>query len=175
MEQNDNRYNEFVRLYSHHEPHIRAFLRSLLPTWQDVDEVIQEVSIIIWKKFDKFDRSTDFMRWVCVIARLETLKYRRKHARSRLVFSDELYTLMADEGNEEFEQRQEEFKALKSCLANLPEKQRNFVNKVYEDGVKTVDLASQLDTTVSSLYMKMTRIRKALFKCIKTKMERAHG
>jgi RNA polymerase sigma-70 factor, ECF subfamily len=171
MDTSDNRYDDFVRLYSHHEPHIRAFLRSLLPTWQDVDEVIQEVSIIIWKKFDKFDTSTDFMRWVCVIARLETLKYRRKHARSRLVFTDELYTLMADEGHEELENRQQEFNALKSCLAGLPENHRSFVNLVYEEGTKTVDLAQQMNTTVSSLYMKMTRIRKSLFKCIKQKVQ----
>ena len=52
MKQDDQQYESFVRLYSEHEPQIRAYLRSLLPTWQDVNEVIQNVAVVLWRKFD---------------------------------------------------------------------------------------------------------------------------
>ena len=167
----DKRQDIFVELYSQHEPHIRSFLRSLLPTNNDVDEVLQEASIVIWKKFDRFDTSTDFMRWVYVIARLEALKYRRKHARNRLIFDDTVYTLMADEGKEEYPARQTELQALKQCLQTLPENQRSLIDTIYENRTKAVDLADKMKTTVSSLYMALTRTRKALYKCIKQRVE----
>lgn len=166
----DNKYDEFVRLYSHHEPHIRAYLRSLLPSWQDVDEVTQEVSVVIWKKFDHFDTSTDFMRWVCVIARFEVLRHRRKHARTPVVFSDELFAIMAEEGDQEIEKRQEEFKALKKCLSTLPKAQRSFIILVYDEKRKIVDIAEQMNSDVKNLYMQLSRIRKALFKCIRARL-----
>ena len=171
MEFTDKRQDLFVELYCQHEPHIRSFLRSLLPTNTDVDEVLQEVSVVIWKKFDRFDESTDFMRWVYVIARLEALKYRRKHARNRLVFDDKVYTLLADEGKDEYPKRQQELKALNTCLTTLPENQRSLIDTIYKNKTKAVDLAEKMKTTVSSLYMKLMRTRKALYKCIKQRLE----
>ncbi|MCH2209011.1 MAG: sigma-70 family RNA polymerase sigma factor [Lentisphaerales bacterium] len=171
MDYTDKRQDLFVELYSEHEPQIRSFLRSLLPTNNDVDEVLQEVSVVIWKKFDRFDESTDFMRWVYVIARLEALKYRRKHARNRLVFDDTVYTLMAEEGKEEHPKRKEELSALEKCLSTLPDNQRSLIDTIYKNRTKTVDLAETMKTTVSSLYMKLTRTRKALYKCIKQRVQ----
>ena len=45
------------------------------------------------------------MKWACVIARFESLAYRRKMARDRLVFREDVLELMADEGVEEIDSR----------------------------------------------------------------------
>ncbi|HBO52286.1 MAG TPA: RNA polymerase subunit sigma-70, partial [Planctomycetes bacterium] len=45
----DERYEAFVRLLVEHEPRVRSFLRGLLPTWHDVEEVAQEASLIAWR------------------------------------------------------------------------------------------------------------------------------
>ena len=50
----DERYEAFVRLLVEHEPRVRSFLRGLLPTWHEVEEVTQEASLIAWRKFDDF-------------------------------------------------------------------------------------------------------------------------
>ena len=51
----DERYEAFVRLLVEHEPSVRSFLRGLLPTWHEVEEVTQEASLIAWRKFDDFE------------------------------------------------------------------------------------------------------------------------
>ena len=86
-------YEIFVRLFVTHEGRLRGFLRTLLSDWDDVDEVMQETSIIAWRKFAQFDVSTNFMAWAAAIARFEALKHRRKQARDRLVFNDEIFDL----------------------------------------------------------------------------------
>ena len=65
----------FPRLWAKHDPGIRAFVRASLPDPHDLAEVMQNVSVIAWKKFsDLEDVETGFGPWVSVIARYEILK-----------------------------------------------------------------------------------------------------
>lgn len=167
----DDRYEVFVARFAHYEPDLRRFLRSLLPTAVDTDEVLQQTAIVIWRKFDQYDPETSFMKWACVIARFEALAYRRKMARDRLVFREEVMELMADEGARELETRNAEHEALESCLTALPEKQRKFVTLAYTPGVKVKELAKEAGSTAAAFYMRLKRIRHQLMKCIESKLE----
>lgn len=166
----DARYEEFVRCFAHHEPALRRFLRSLLPTWDDVDEVVQQTAIAIWRKFDRFDPATDFMRWACVVARFEALAYRRKMARDRLVFREDVMELMADEGVEELDDRVTEHEALESCLREMPTKQRRFLTLAYTPGVKVTELAERAGSSSAAFYMRLKRLRRSLQHCVESKI-----
>ena len=165
----DAAYERFLKLFAHHENDLRTFVRSLLPTWHDAEEVVQQSALVIWRKFDQFDPSTPFMKWACVIARFEALAYRRKMARDRLVFREDLFELLADEGAEEIGQRQAEYDALESCLQAMPEKHRRLLTLAYTPGVKVKDLAEQAGSTSAAFYMRLNRLRKDLMRCIESK------
>ncbi|MEM9282824.1 MAG: sigma-70 family RNA polymerase sigma factor [Verrucomicrobiota bacterium] len=167
----DERYEVFVQRFAHHEPDLRRFIRSLLPTWTDADEVLQQTAIVIWRKFDQYDPDTNFMKWACVIARFEALAYRRKMARDRHVFREDVMELMAAEGIEEFEHRQTEHDALEICLRDLPEKQRQFVTLAYTPGVKVKELAAEAGSTAAAFYMRLKRIRRQLMECVESKTQ----
>lgn len=169
----DARYEAFVALFARHEPDVRRFIRSLLPTAVDTDEVVQQAAIVMWRKFGQFDLATDFMKWACVIARFEALAYRRKMARDRLVFSEEIMELMADEGVEELDTRRAEHDALEACLAAMPEKQRRFVTLAYTPGVKTKELAEAAGSTAAAFYMRLKRLRRQLLECVESKVQHA--
>jgi RNA polymerase sigma-70 factor (ECF subfamily) len=169
----DDAYERFLTLFAHHENDLRTFIRSLLPTWHDADEVLQNSALVIWRKFDQFDPATAFMKWACVIARFEALAYRRKMARDRLVFREDLLELMADEGAREVDTRQAEYEALESCLAAMPEKQRTLLTLAYTPGVKVKELAEQAGSTSAAFYMRLNRLRKDLMHCIESKMQTA--
>ncbi len=68
---NPDQGEAFVRLLLEHEPQVRSFLRGLLPAWNDVDEVIQEASLVAWRKFADFQEGTAFGGWFLTIARFE--------------------------------------------------------------------------------------------------------
>ena len=80
----------FVQLFASNERHLRAFVRSMGLDWTAVDDVVQTISLVMWRKWSTFDPATDFMRWARVIARFEVLKFRRTMARDRHVFTDDL-------------------------------------------------------------------------------------
>jgi RNA polymerase sigma-70 factor (ECF subfamily) len=44
-------HEDFLRLFLRHEAELRAFVRACLPRAADVDEVMQEVSLVAWRKF----------------------------------------------------------------------------------------------------------------------------
>lgn len=167
----DDHYETFVALFAHHEPDLRRFIRSLLPTRNDADEVLQQTAIVIWRKFGDFDPATNFMKWACVIARFEALAYRRKIARDRLVFREDVLELMADEGAEEVEERRKEHDALESCLSALPEKHRRFLTLAYTPGVKVKELAEDAGSSAASFYMRLKRLRHQLMICVESKLQ----
>ena len=110
------------------------------------------------------------MKWACVVARFEALAYRRKIARDRLVFCEEILELMGAEGAEELDLRSQEQKALERCLSELPDKQRQFLIHAYTPGVKTKELAEAAGSTSAAFYMRLKRLRHQLQSCIEKKI-----
>ena len=165
----ESRYEDFVRLFAQHENEIRRFAASFLPTWGDVDELVQRTALAIWRKFDQFDPDTDFIKWAFVVTRFEALAYRRKMARDRLVFSEDVLELMAGEAAEEMSDRRARHEALESCLLAMPEKQRQFVMLAYTPGVNIKELAAEAGSTAAAFYMRLKRLRHQLLKCIEDK------
>lgn len=165
----DARYEDYVRHFARHEAALRRFIGSFLPSWGDVDEVVQRTAIAIWRKFDQFDPGTEFIKWACVVARFEALAYRRKMARDRLVFREDVLELMAEEAAEESTGRGAQHQALESCLLSLPEKQRKFVMLAYTPGVNVKEMAEEAGSTAAAFYMRLKRLRRQLMKCIESK------
>lgn len=165
----DNQEN-FVRLLSAHEGKVRAFVTSLLPNWDGVDEVMQEASLVMWRKFDQFDPDrpdSKFIDWAFMIARYEVLKYRRKRATDRLVFSEDVYELLASEAEEVAAGQSVRQRALQGCLTQLEPAQRNLLQAAYADGISIKDAAAQVGRSPTGLYKALARIREKLHRCIR--------
>ncbi|HYR59335.1 MAG TPA: sigma factor [Chthoniobacteraceae bacterium] len=73
--------DQFLRLYSEHEPPLRGFVRSLVPTRDDAREVMHEVAATLWRKFGELADCADFRRWAFGVARMEVMAWRRDRAR----------------------------------------------------------------------------------------------
>ena len=132
----DARYEVFVKLFAHHEGGLRRFVGSFLPSWGDADEVAKRAAIAMWRKFDQFDPSTEFLKWAYVVARYEVLMFRRKKARDRHVFHEDLIELLAVEYEEAEESLREERKALRVCLTKLGDNERKLLLGCYARGMK---------------------------------------
>lgn len=169
-ESTDERYEQFVSLFTQHEPGLRAFVRSLVFSWDDANEVMQNTGLVLWRKFDTFDQKTEFMRWACVVARFEVLAWRRDKARDRHVFDEDLVNMLAEEAADEHETLASERRALERCLKKLPEKQRRIVMSAYEPGVRLNQVAVTLGKSASAFYKILNRARGSLLKCIESEI-----
>lgn len=162
----DEDYERFVSLFTRHEPGLRAFVRSLLPGWDEVDEVMQNTSLVLWRKFDQFEPGTRFLPWACTVARFEALKFRRTMARDRHVFTEELVNMLADEAAEEVDDFQDHRRALETCLSELPDRQRQILMAAYAPGRRINDVAAEIGKSATALYKSLNRTRAALSNCV---------
>lgn len=164
-------YAEFVQLLVSHEPRLRSFLRALLPDWSDVDEVLQETSLVAWQKFGRFERGTSFMAWIASIARFEALEYLRQRGRARRVFSPEVMALLADEAVARTEPFEHERRALERCLDKLADTQRELLLLSYRPGARFREVAAQAGRTVQGHYKTIQRLRVRLLECIQQELK----
>jgi len=162
----------FIQLFAQNERHIRAFVRSMGLDWTSVDDVVQTVSLIMWRKWDQFDPDTDFMKWARVIARFEVLKFRRTMARDRHVFRGDLMDLLADAALERDAQVSNEryVECLQACLDTLPAKSRELIRATYEGDKSIKEVAAEVGKSATALYKALDRIRKQLQGCIEVRL-----
>ncbi|MEI6715374.1 MAG: sigma-70 family RNA polymerase sigma factor [Verrucomicrobiota bacterium] len=165
----------FLRLWTRHEPVLRAIVRSCVWKPEEVDEVMQEVSVVAWRKFPQLTDPNQFPQWAAMIARYEILMARRRHARERLVLSEETISKLAEEGAHETTLRDQQLHALDTCINKLPTERRDLALAAYAPGASIRDLAAQLNRTEGSLYQLLARIRQDLLVCVeKTLIREAH-
>ena len=159
-------HETFLRLWMRHEPELRAFVRSCCPKAQEVDDVMQEVSIAALRKFPGLNNHSAFGAWACLIARYELLTARRRFARDRLVLAEDVLELIADEGAQELPLRQRQLQALDRCVEKLPRERREMALAAYAKDTTIREMARQLKRTEGSLYQLLARIRMELHRCM---------
>ena len=156
----------FLRLYLANERPLRLFLRVCLPSWSDVDDVVQETCIVAMKRFDTFEQGTNFRAWLLTIGRFEALRHKRKRSTSRLTISAEVMQLLEEEITSAEENGSTTRDALEDCIAKLPEAAQDLLKAVYTHGTSVQTLAEQANRSVDAIYKRLQRLRQMLLDCI---------
>ena len=79
-----------MRLWTQYHRDVERYVFSMLPRPADASEVVQEVSVRLWEKWDSYDQDRPFLPWAMRFAYLQVLKWRQGKAREKLIFSDDL-------------------------------------------------------------------------------------
>ncbi|MFV1994946.1 MAG: sigma-70 family RNA polymerase sigma factor [Verrucomicrobiales bacterium] len=156
----------FVALFVESEPALRSFILSQVANWADMNEILQQTSLILWRKFDRYKPGTSFRSWAFKIARFEVLNFLKKQRRSKLIFSDETLELLAFEDPREEDILEEQRHALSACLAKLEPEQREILCECYEGDHTLKEVARLRARSLEGLYKLMQRLRASLLKCI---------
>ena len=164
----------FVQLLSKHQRHLHSFIRSLVPTHADADDVMQDTSLALWEKRQHYDPERDFFSWACGVAHIQVLRHRRKTATERLWFNDDVLDLLASQMIDEaklFEFRRD---ALYKCVDRLPDSDRKVVELRYQDGMTLDVMSRELGSSARSIQRTMARARRVLHRCISATLREWH-
>ena len=162
--ENDN-HDQFLRLYVEHESALNGFVRTLVPAREDAREVMQEVAVVLWRRFEELPDRRDFRRWAFGVAKFKALSFLRDRMRDRLVFDEEVMELLAAEVIDDADAYAAEREALDECLSKLDAAQRKLIEAAYAPGVRMDELAAELGRSPMSFYKALHRIRLALMDC----------
>ncbi|EKK00613.1 extracytoplasmic function alternative sigma factor [Rhodopirellula baltica SH28] len=161
---------EFVRLLGQTRRHRFAYLMSLMNDRNDVEEVLQETDLVLWRKFDDFEWGTNFTAWSCRVAFNQMRAWRQKQQRSRLQFSDEFLTAVATQLDTQTDRYDQRLENLRACVRSLPERHRQLIDQRYTDGEKIKSIATRTGRSLDAVYRMLSRIRDSLRDCVTRKM-----
>jgi RNA polymerase sigma-70 factor, ECF subfamily len=155
-------HNRFLRLFTTHEPAVRAFVRRLVPARADADDVMQEVSVVLWEKFGSFHEGADFRAWAFGVARFEVLAWLRDKGRDRLVLDEEVVVRLAEESAHDEPRLARQRVALEDCMNKVPAEQRELLLQAYRPEASIQTVAQGSGRSVPGFYQWLHRMRRAL-------------
>lgn len=168
----NERHNQFLRSFTAHEPAVRAYIRRMVPSRADADDVMQEVSVVLWEKFGDFREGEDFRPWAFGVARFEVLAWFRDKGRDRLVLDDEVVAKLAEETARNESRLEQQREALEICIKKVPSEQRDLLMKAYQAESQIQEVARGSGRTVTGFYQWLHRMRRILLRCIKSEIVR---
>lgn len=165
----DDRTSGFLALILESQGDLRNYLFSLHPHAQDLDELFQETSIKLWQTFDEYDRQRPFLPWALRIAYFQVLRFRKTRSRDRLVFSNEMIELLADEAPAA---RQSDVirSTLNDCLEKLTPRAREVLLARYGHQTNIAAVAENSRQSVHALYRILNRARSQVTTCLRRQL-----
>ena len=171
----DSRTTQFLALYASCQRQLYVYVRSQIPFANETDDLVQEISAVLWEKFDTYRAGESFVRWACGIARMKILQYRQdRRKRGRLVFGldEELGDLVVNETLEISETAHVMSEALRKCMQKLSPRDLVILRERFEAGKSIKQIAQALDRTESAVYKTLQGIYDSLYDCIQAEVAR---
>src|SRR3954447_24298904 len=155
----DNRA-EFSERLLRHQTQIFGYIYSLVRNLDDADDLFQQTSLALWKKFDQYDRARGFVPWAFGVARFEVSNFLRTRGRDRLYFSDELNLLLI-ESHEQLglDNHDERLEALTACIARLRQNDQELLQACYGKSARILEVARDRGRSAQSVHNSLKRIR----------------
>jgi RNA polymerase sigma-70 factor (ECF subfamily) len=157
---------ELVRLIAQAQRRLYAFVLTLVRRPADVEDILQETNVVLWRKRDTYRPGSDFFAWAFEIARLQVLAFRARQVRREDPFDDSLLENLADTARQESAMYGRRETALRACLEKLPAEQRALIVRRYQPDVAVHSLAAEIGKTAKAVSEALRRIRENLRQCI---------
>lgn len=168
MNPNDlEKETRFVALLTGLQSRLYAYLCTLLASPDAARDVLQETNVVLWKKSADYDPARPFEPWAFRFAHFQALAWRKRQSRDRLVFDEATLDLLVADFPAAHS-AESELRALEECIHKLPEKQREIVERRYQNGDAVNEIAADERKPPNVIAAFLYRARKALAECVQT-------
>jgi RNA polymerase sigma-70 factor, ECF subfamily len=174
----DAQAGEFVRLLIEIQPLLRSFIGHLVPMADARDDLLQEVSMVIWQKKSSFtmsggtDAGKDFRNWAYTIARFVVMGHQKQAKRqNQLIFGEDLINTLASEFEESDPRIAERMPALRRCLQKVPSDERRLLLERYSRHGAVENQAREEGRSSAALRGMLFRLRIALRRCVEQELQ----
>ena len=156
-----------MELLTLHQRRLFGFICTLVPNPADAEDLLQQTSLVLWKKFADFDLGSDFIAWSCRIAHFEVLNFLKRKRRDRVVFNDALLVKLAAIRADRADVHDADRAALLDCMKELAETDRRLIKLCYASKHNIKAAAAALNRPAASVYTSLVRIRRILMECVR--------
>lgn len=166
--QSDEKTERFVSLLASNQHRILAFIQSIVFNRADSEDIMQDTSTIMWRKFDEYKPGTDFTAWGITIAKFRILEHKKK--KKTFFLSDETLLLLANQSETMVPELEMRFEALEHCIKKLNSTDLKLLDLRFSSHYSAKDIANRVGTTLNMVYRHMSRIKSLLIHCVKKQL-----
>ncbi|MCA8983791.1 MAG: sigma factor [Planctomycetaceae bacterium] len=94
---------EHVRLIAQAQRRLYAFMFALVRRPADVDDILQETIVVLWRMRETFELGTNFFAWAYSVARIQVLAHRSRQHRGVFLLDEKLFEELAEAARIELE------------------------------------------------------------------------
>lgn len=156
----------FIKLLTARQERIYAYILSLVPQTADADDIMQDVTTVMWRKFETFQVGSDFAAWGIAIARYKVMDYRKQQQGKHIYLSDEAIKAIEADLEKTLHNHEDKMEALKSCIKKLGRNDRRIIQMRYYEEKPAQDIARRLRKHVRTIYKILARIQNQLLYCV---------
>jgi RNA polymerase sigma-70 factor (ECF subfamily) len=161
----------FSELLTAARSRVFGYLLALVQNLADAEDLYQQTTLLLWEKFDQYQKGTDFGSWATTVAHFTALNFLRTQSRRRTLFSEAALVRLSEAQAElRTSDGTARSDALAKCLAGLSANERRLVRLRYEGERSVQDIAQQEQRTVGAVYTALSRIRKSLLACVERRV-----
>src|SRR4030042_955776 len=164
---NSKRKPHFVNLLTANYYQIHAFILIMVPNKTDSEDILQNTIIYMWEHFGDFRPGTKFLSWAVTIAKFQVLTYRNTITRSKVHLSETALDLIIKDNVKLSIHADERYEALQKCLKKLPEKEQDFLKKLFMQGNSVKKIADEIGASLNIVYKRLSRLKGILLNCIR--------
>jgi RNA polymerase sigma-70 factor (ECF subfamily) len=165
-----SRYERFMQHFLPAQRGLCAYLRTLIANREDAEDVFQAAAAVMWEKFDSFQPDTKFEYWAYHITRLQALRFLKEKKRSRLVFSDDVLAMLADQAVAISNSTSDTVDTLQLCLKHLSEQDRELLRLRFESGATNRSVANTIGRPERTVSRMLSQLYNNLLRCIQQRV-----
>lgn len=157
------------QLFMVHQQALLAYLLSIVPNPQDAQDILQDAFLVVSRKANTWTEGTNFFAWVCTIVRYEALHYSRSSKKRMLPLDEDVMELLHCE-SPPLDNLDAQIERLKECLKRLSPRARELIMLRYHTAQLPEQIATNVNWSVNSVRVALTRARQALRECIEQRL-----
>lgn len=160
---------EFSQRLTQIQRRLYGYILTLVPNRSEADDILQETNLVLCRKSGEYDKDGNFDGWAFRIARFQVMAYLKKRKRNRLLLSEDVVELVAEEVEDTTR-----FDALKKilghCLEKLTAKSRSVARLRFEKEKSISEIAEETGRPAGTIGTALFRIRQTLSRCVRQRL-----
>ena len=166
----DEDHERFTRCWTQAKNAVAGYVAAMVPDQHAADDVIQDIAVVLMRKFPDYDPTRPFLAWAMGIAKMEILSERRDRARAAARFGSETIESLASAWQELLPEVDERKRALTACLEAVEGRRLELLKLRYEQALPPQRIAERMGMAAGAVRVALARARTALQSCIERRL-----
>jgi RNA polymerase sigma-70 factor, ECF subfamily len=164
------RHNLFSDLISQYQSDLYTYLISVVRNWEDADDLMQSVCLVLWRKFESFQPGSNFLFWARRTAKIEVSHFLSRKHLPDYASAEVLDALVETDTAARSDGAEQYLAALRRCKDKLASADGDLLELHYAEDLTSHQIAELLQRSQASICHSLNRIRTWLFKCIQAEL-----